>query len=223
MAQPDGDHKLILASGQWKNAVQGYLAAISYCDAMIGRLLDALDRSEYKDNTIIVFWGDHGWHLGEKHHWRKYSLWEEATRAPLVWVVPGVTAPGTVCDRTVDFMSIYPTLTDLCGIATPAHVEGVSIRSLLANPRSPWERPALTTFKFKNHAVRTEQLRYIRYANGDEELYDEASDPFEWKNLANDPAYATRKTQLAKHLPDHNHPDRGTHPEIGLGNADTTK
>ena len=83
MARPDGDHARMLASGRWKEAVQGYLAAISYCDAMVGRLLDAFDKSPYRDNTIICFWGDHGWHLGEKHHWRKFALWEEATRAPL--------------------------------------------------------------------------------------------------------------------------------------------
>jgi arylsulfatase A-like enzyme len=219
MAQPEGDHKAILASGRWKEAVQGYLAAISYCDAMIGRLLEAFDKSAYRDNTIIVFWGDHGWHLGEKHHWRKFSLWEEAARAPLIWVVPGLTKPNSVCDRTVDFMSVYPTLTDLCGIATPKHIEGVSIRSLLEDSKAAWNRPALTTFKFNNHAVRTEEFRYIRYANGDEELYDEQTDPYEWTNLANQPAYASKKSELANYLPDHNHPYLGTHPEFGLKSA----
>ena len=167
----------MLESGRWKEAVQAYLAAISYCDAMIGRLLDAFDKSPERDNTIIVFWGDHGWHLGEKSHWRKFALWEEATRAPLIWVAPGVTKPGTVSDRTVDFMSIYPTLTDLCGIPTPKHVEGPSLRPLLENPGAAWEQPALTTYGFKNHAVRDEGWRYIRYANGDEELYDRRSAP----------------------------------------------
>ncbi len=104
MARPEGDHRRMLESGRWKEAVQSYLAAITYADAMIGRLLDALDKSPYRDNTIIVLWGDHGWHLGEKEHWRKFALWEEATRAPLMWVAPGVTHPGGVCERTVDFM-----------------------------------------------------------------------------------------------------------------------
>ena len=113
MAHPETDHIPMLASGRWKEAVQGYLAAIAYTDMNIGRLLDAFDKSAYKDNTIICFWCDHGWHLGEKHHWRKFALWEEATRAPLLWVVPGLTKPGGVCERTVDFMTIYPTLTDL--------------------------------------------------------------------------------------------------------------
>ncbi len=207
MARPDGDHREILESGRWKDAIQGYLAAISYCDAMIGRLIDAYDHSAERDNTIIVFWGDHGWHLGEKQHWRKFALWEESTRAPLIWVAPGVTKPNTVCDRTVDFMSIYPTLTDLCGLATPKHIEGRSIRSLLENPESKWDSPAVTTYRFGNHAIRTERWRYIRYNNGDEELYDEAADPYEWTNLALDPNYADAKEALKQHLPRHNQPD----------------
>jgi arylsulfatase A-like enzyme len=207
MARPEGDHRAMLESGRWKEAVQGYLAAISFTDAMIGRLLDGLDKSPYRDNTIIVFWGDHGWHLGEKEHWRKFALWEEATRAPLVWVVPGLTKPDSVCERTVDFMTIYPTLTDLCGIPTPKHVEGPSIRPLLADPQATWTRPAITTHNFNNHAIRTEQWRYIRYASGDEELYNETTDPYEWTNLASDPKFADKKAELAQHLPQKNTPD----------------
>lgn len=206
MAGPQGDHAQILASGRWKEAVQAYLAAISYTDAMIGRLLDAFDKSEYAKNTIIVFWGDHGWHLGEKQHWRKFALWEEATRAPLIWVAPGVTQPGGTSNRTVDFMSIYPTLTDLAGIPTPAHVEGRSIRSLLADPGAAWDQPALTTFGFKNHAVRSEGWRFIRYANGDTELYDETQDPYEWTNLAAKSTSAGPLAELARWMPEKNTP-----------------
>jgi arylsulfatase A-like enzyme len=207
MADPGGDHATMLASGRWKEAVQAYLAAISFADAMIGRLIDALDASAYRDNTMIVLWGDHGWHLGEKEHWRKFALWEEATRAPLVWVVPGLTRPGGVCERTVDFMSIYPTLTDLAGIPTPPHVEGKSIRALLADPRAASHDPAITTYEFNNHAVRSEAFRYIRYANGEEELYDETNDPYEWTNLARESRVAADKDALAKHLPTKNAPD----------------
>jgi arylsulfatase A-like enzyme len=207
IAKSDGDHKQVVDSGRWKEAVQAYLAAISFTDVQIGRLLDALDRSPERDNTIIVLWGDHGWHLGEKQHWRKFTLWEEATRAPLIWVVPSVTQAGSVCDRTVDFMSIYPTLTDLAGIPTPPHVEGKSIRSLLADPAAEWSEPAITTFGFKNHAVRTEGWRYIRYANGDEELYDETADAREWTNLANLPEHADKKSELARLLPEQNAPE----------------
>lgn len=201
MARPEGDHKAILASGRWKDAVQGYLAAGAFCDAMIGRLLDAFDKSAYKDNTIIVLWGDHGWHLGEKQHWRKFALWEEATRAPLIFVAPGVTKPGGVCNRTVDFMSIYPTLTDLCGLETPKHIEGPSIKKLLADPEAAWDRPALTTHGQGNHAVRSEQWRYIRYKDGSEELYDHSKDPHEWTNLAKDAKYDDVKAGLAKWMP----------------------
>lgn len=209
MAKPNGDHKAILDSGRWKEAIQGYLAAIAYCDAMIGRLLDGLEKSPHAGNTIIVFWGDHGWHLGEKHHWRKFALWEEATRAPLLWVVPGLTKPGSISNRTVDFMSIYPTLMDICNISPPDHLEGKSIRELLKNPQAEWKQPAMTTFRFNNHAVRTEDYRYIRYANGDEELYDEKKDPYEWVNLAKDPLYDSIKKDLSRYFPAKNEEDAG--------------
>jgi arylsulfatase A-like enzyme len=204
MANAQGDHADMLKSGRWKEAVRGYLAAGAYCDAMVGRLMQGFDKSPARDNTIIVFWGDHGWHLGEKQHWRKFALWEEATRAPLFFVAPGVTKANQVCNRTVDFMSIYPTLCDLCGLSTPSHVEGVSVKALLADPQAAWDRPALTTHGYQNHAVRSEKWRYIRYANGDEELYDEVADPLEWKNLAGDSKYAETKAELAKWLPTKN-------------------
>lgn len=207
MAKADGDHRAMLESGRWKEAVQAYLAAVTYADTMIGRLLDALDARADRDNTIVVLWGDHGWHLGEKEHWRKFALWEEATRAPLIWVVPGLTKPDSVCERTVDFMTIYPTLTDLAGIETPKHVEGKSIRPLLANPQAAWREPAITTFRYGNHAVRTEGWRLIRYAGGDEELYDESRDPFEWTNLAQDRQYSSQKSELSVLLPTKNAPD----------------
>jgi arylsulfatase A-like enzyme len=209
MARPEGDHAAILKAGRWKDAIQGYLAAVSYADAMIGRLLEALDKSAYRENTIICLWGDHGWHLGEKHHWRKFALWEEATRAPLIWLVPGLTRPDSRCDRTVDFMTIYPTLMDLCGIPVPAHVEGKSIRSLLEDPKGAWDQPALTTYKYMNHAVRTERYRYISYAGGGEELYDETKDPYEWTNLAAKVELKVQKADLSKLLPAKNHPDIG--------------
>lgn len=206
MAKPDGDHRLVLESGRWKEAVQAYLAAISYLDGQVGRLLDALDKSPHRDNTIICLWGDHGWHLGEKEHWRKFALWEEATRAPFIWVVPGVTKAGGVCDRPVDFMSIYPTLCDLAEVAVPAHVEAASIRNLLANPASTESRVAITTFGRNNHAVRDDRWRYIRYADGGEELYDHANDPYEWTNLASQPQHANQKVQLAAQFPTVNNP-----------------
>jgi arylsulfatase A-like enzyme len=203
MARPEGDHAAILKSGRWKEAVQGYRAAISYMDAELGRLIDAFDKSEYKDNTIVCLWSDHGWHLGEKEHWRKFALWEESTRSPMLFIVPGVTKPGR-CDRTVDFMGLYPTLCDLCGLPTPKHVQGTSFKSLLSDPSAKWETPAITTHGRNNHAVRTERWRYIRYANGDEELYDHDADPHEWTNLAKYSEHAATKKELAKWLPTEN-------------------
>jgi arylsulfatase A-like enzyme len=224
-AQGMGDHKAILEGGTntWKQAIRAYLAAIHFCDTMVGRLLDGLDRSPYATNTLICFWGDHGWHLGEKHHWRKFALWEETTRSPLIWVVPGLTAPDGRCDRAVDFMSIYPTLTDLCGLPTPAHVQGRSLRPLLANPKMAWDSPAITTYRQHNHSIRTETWRYTRYADGGEELYDEAKDPFEWTNLAKaDGNVSTVKTALGRYFPTENRAPAGS-PAAASGNADGQK
>lgn len=198
------EHKQIMKSDRWKPAIQSYLASSAYTDMNIGRLLDALEKSSYRDNTIIVFWGDHGWHLGEKSHWRKFSLWEEAARSPLIWVVPGVTKGGGLCDRAVDLMSIYPTLCQLTGIPLPEHVEGVSIKSLLADPNSKWSTPALTTYGYQNHALRTERWSYIRYADGGEEVYDHSRDPYEWTNLAKNPEVKSVRAELAGSFPQKN-------------------
>jgi arylsulfatase A-like enzyme len=207
VARPQGDHATILKTDNWKHAVQAYLASITFADAMVGRVVKALEESQYADNTIIVLWGDHGWHLGEKQHWRKFTLWEEATRAPLMMVAPGVTRPNSVCHRTVDFMNIYPTLAELCGLPISDHLEGVSFVPLLKNPEAEWDRPAITTHGRNNHAIRSERFRYIRYADGSEELYDHEADPLEWKNLAEDSQFAEAKAGLAQWLPKRNVPD----------------
>ncbi len=150
-------------------------------------------------------WDEYGTER-RKHHWRKFSLWEESTRAPLIWVAPGVTRAGTTSNRTVDFMSIYPTLSELCGLPIPAHVTEPSIRKLLADPSASWDRPAVTTHEYGNHAVRSAKWRYIRYQDGGEELYDAAKDPYEWTNLANDPKYVVVKAELARFFPKVNTP-----------------
>ena len=206
-AKPDGDHKAIRSGGAWKEAIQAYMASITYADAQLGRLLDAFEKSTVKDNTVIVLWGDHGWHLGEKHHWRKFALWEEATRAPLIWVAPGITPTGRICSRTVDFMSIYPTLCELTGVARPDHLDGVSIVPLLKNPDADWNKPAVTTHGRNRHAARSERWRYIRYEDGTEELYNHDADPYEWNNIADDPRHAEVKRQLAAAFPTTNQPE----------------
>jgi arylsulfatase A-like enzyme len=201
MAKPEGDHRRVVESKQWEKAVQAYLACVTFADAQIGRLLEALDRSEYARNTVIVLWSDHGWHLGEKEHWRKFALWEEATRVTLMIVAPGVTKAGERSERTVNLLDIYPTLLDLCGLPQKPRLEGSSLLPLLKDPRAPWQRPAVTTHGRNNHAVRDERWRYIRYADGSEELYDHDADPLEWKNLAGDGRYAAVKKKLAAWLP----------------------
>jgi arylsulfatase A-like enzyme len=125
----------------------------------------------------------------------------------LIWIAPGVTTPDTVCEQTIDFMRIDPTLVDLAGLEKPAHLEEKSIRSLLQNPQAPWDDAAVTTYEFKNRAVRTEGWRYIRYENGDKEQYDESKAPYEWTNLADVPEFARRKAELARFLPTSNKPD----------------
>ena len=201
MANAKGDHARVLKSGRWKEILQAYLASIAFCDSQVGRLLDGLEASPYRDNTVVVLWSDHGWSLGEKSHWRKFALWEEPTRTVFAWRVPGVTQPGGTCARAVDFTCIYPTLCELTGQPLPSHLEGRSVVPLLRSPKAAWDFPAITTHGYKNHAVRSDGWRYIRYANGDEELYDNEHDPLEYINLAKQAEYAERKTELAKWLP----------------------
>lgn len=206
-------HEHVVAAGQWKEAVQGYLAAIAYADALVGRLLDALETSAYADDTIVMLWSDHGWQLGEKDHWRKFALWENLSRVVLmVKVPPGTpglpegTAAGGRSARTVSLVDLFPTLIELAGIA-PARIasmrelDGQSLVPLLANPDAAWDRPAITTYDVGEYSIRDERYRYIRYIDGSEELYDHEADPEEWTNLADDPAYAAAKARLAAHIP----------------------
>jgi len=206
-AKADGDHRKVLEHKQWRNAVQAYLASITFADACVGRVIDALDHSAYAENTVVVLWSDHGWHLGEKLHWRKFALWEEATHNVLMAVAPGVTAPGGRCDRPVNLMDMYPTLIGLCGLPPRKELEGVSLLPLLKDPKSEWPRPAVTTYLRGNHSVRSERWRYIRYSDGTEELYDHQSDELEWHNLAGKPDYAGVKAELSRWLPKTNAPD----------------
>ena len=195
------DHKFIIEKNQWKKAVQGYLAAISFADAQLGRLLDALDKSAYKKNTIIVLFGDHGWHLGEKEHWRKFALWEEAIRVPFIIVAPGIVKPNSVCEKTVNLMDIYPTLISLCKLSPKPGLEAMDITPLLKNPKLVCNHPSITTYGRNNHSVRTERWHYIKYNDNSEELYDHNNDPYEWKNLATNSQYADTIKNLATWLP----------------------
>ena len=201
MALKDGDHARVLEHNAWRQAVQGYLASISFVDDCVGRVITALDNSPHRDNTLVVLWSDHGWHLGEKLHWRKFALWEEATHNVLMVVAPGTTSPGGRCPATVNLLDIYPTLIDMCGLEPKKELEGNSLLPLLKNPQAKWDRPTLTTHERNNHSVRSDRWRYIRYADGSEELYDHSVDELEWTNLATDPQYDLVKKELQKWLP----------------------
>lgn len=183
----------IQKQGQWRHAIQAYLAAIHFADVMVGRVLDALEKSPARDHTIVVLWSDHGWHLGEKEHWQKYTGWRLCTRVPLIIRVPrGVpglpegTSAGGVCDRAVSLTDLFRTLTDLCGLPSPQN-SGASDRSLVPLLRAPgadWPHAAITQLQTPgSYSVSRDHWHYIHYTSGDEELYDIAADPHEWTNL----------------------------------------
>ena len=172
-----------------RELTQAYLACTTAMDHCLGEVIDALDRSDMADNTWIVVFSDHGWHLGEKNHVAKQTLWERSTRVPLIIVPPmqvADTPRGARCERPVDLVDLYPTLIEAAGLpakASDQHVEGLSLMPWIRNPEAPRERPALTTLYSGNHSLRDERYRYIRYADGSEELYDHATDPHEHRNL----------------------------------------
>ena len=183
-----------------RKALQAYYATISFVDAQVGRLMAALKRLRLADNTIVVLWSDHGYHLGEHNGiWQKRTLFEQASRAPLIIRAPGASGNGTVCRRIVEFVDIYPTLTDLAGVKPPTALEGRSLRPLLDNPLVKWDGHAITQVlrpadkrlakPVMGRSIRTERWRYTDWAEGDSgvELYDHASDPMEFNNLALEP------------------------------------
>ncbi len=184
------DHETVLRHGQWRHAVQGYLASISYCDWMVGRLMDALARSPAGEDTWVVLWGDNGFHLGEKLHWRKFVLWEEATRVPFILVPPKGQALAPRIDAPVSLVDLFPTLCDLIGVETLPGIDGVSLAPLMRGEALTRGAPAVMTWQKGNHSLRDGQWRYTRYRDGSEELYDQASDPHEWTNLAGDARFS---------------------------------
>ena len=196
------DHEVIQERDHWKEAIRGYLAAISFADYCVGELIDALKNSPYWDNTVIILWSDHGYHLGEKEHWRKETLWEEATRNILFIRAPGMTIGSSTTDWPVSLLDIYPTMIDICGLQRKEELSGNSLIDLLKDPGINWDRPVLTTYGYKNHAIRSRDFRYIVYRDGSEELYDHSSDPNEWFNLIDDPGFYGVLDSLKDHLPE---------------------
>ncbi|MEI7929819.1 MAG: sulfatase, partial [Verrucomicrobiales bacterium] len=187
-------------TGEWKSLVRAYLAGTTFMDDQVGRLLAALQKSGRADNTIVVLWSDHGWHLGEKLITGKNTLWERSTHVPLIFAGPGI-AKDARCPHAVELLDIYPTLLDLTAQPARPELEGHTLIPQLRDATASREWPAITTHNQGNHSVRNDRWRYIRYADGSEELYDELADPHEWKNLASDPATAGLRGELAKWLP----------------------
>jgi len=185
----------------------GYLACVSFLDAQVGRVLTALDQLGLAGNTVVILWGDHGWKLGEHGEWCKHTNYENDTRAPLLLRVPGQAHPGQRCDRLVEFVDVYPTLCDLCGVPLPGHLEGTSFAPLLSEPGRPWKRAVCSQYP-RNHqgkalmgyALRDERYRFVEWVSpasplalapeGVVELYDHQTDPQEDHNLAAAPALA---------------------------------
>lgn len=201
-------HQHVIDADQWKPAVQGYLASISFADAMLGRLLDALEKSPHADNTIVVVWSDHGWQLGEKDHWRKFALWDNVARCVMMikapkgsMNLPEGSADGSDCERVTSLVDIYPTLVELCGLPPKADLDGNSLVPLLRDPKTNWDHPAITTYDHSEYSIRTERWRYIRYIDDSEELYDHNADPNEWHNLANEEQLTATKARLIKLIP----------------------
>ena len=187
---------------EWEWWIRAYLACNAYTDDNIGRVIEALDKSPFKDNTIIVIWSDHGYHFGEKRSHRKFSLWEEATRVPFIIIDPWYKrSAGKRCAAPVSLIDIYPTLLNRVGIALPEYSDGLDLSILLKKPGSKKNIPALTTWGRGNYSLRSSEWRYTVYFDGSEELYKHEIDPNEWDNLAEDPAYTEIKEMMKQYLP----------------------
>lgn len=198
-----GLHATVVKHGQWRAAVEAYLACTTYVDHQVGRLIDALDDSSASDHTVVILWSDHGWHLGEKQHWGKWTGWERSTRVPLMVVPPRRYADqfapaGSKCKQPVSLIDLYPTLCELCEVTTPAGLDGESLVPLLRNPGPSARRGALTVFDSGNVSYRTDRWRYLRYADGSEELYDHQSDPNEWENVVAEPEHSSVLQRLRR-------------------------
>lgn len=180
-------HKWVTDNDQWKHLMRGYLASISYVDHQLGRLIDGLDASGMADNTIIVLWTDHGFHIGEKENWEKFALWDQSTNVPMFIHAPDVSRDGEKTKQPATLTDVYPTLCDLAGLPTPQQCDGLSLVPQLKDPNVKREIYAVTSYQFgreprASHAVCDDRYRFIRYGDGSEELYDLDLDPNEFDN-----------------------------------------
>ncbi|MCG8526250.1 MAG: sulfatase [Opitutales bacterium] len=192
--------KLMQAKGEWQKAIQAYLASITFADDCVGHVLEALKSSKYADNTVVVFWSDHGWQLGHKDRWEKYSNWHQATNAPMMVKVPSVT-DGRLSQASVSYLDIFPTLVELVGEKPMQHLEGNSFKKLLLDEEAVWPHAAVVTYPKGSHSIHYQHWNYIHYEDGSEELYDHRSDPNEFTNLIEDPKHRPLIERLKKWIP----------------------
>jgi arylsulfatase A-like enzyme len=198
-------HEWVTGAGQWEHAVQSYLASVTFADHCLGLVLDALEKSEYADNTIIALFSDHGFHLGEKERWAKRSLWEDGTRVPVIVAAPGHKAAQKT-NRPAELLDIFPTLLELAGLPKDKTQEGQSLVPLMKNPQREWNHPAITSFGLGNYSIRSTNYRFIQYFDGSRELYDLRDDPHEWKNLIDNPKMKKVIKEHASFIPQKQHP-----------------
>lgn len=199
-------HTEVVETGSQPSLTQAYLASVSFVDHCVGIVLDALRSSQYADNTIVVLWSDHGFHLGEKHHWAKRTLWEESTRVPLLFAGPGIE-PGDPCPEPASLLDVYPTLVELCNLPRTSHLQGISLVPQLKDPSTNRNHPAITSSYFGNHSIRTRDWRLIYYEDGALELYDHRNDPEELRNLAHSDEHAKKVAKLKAWLPEEAAPE----------------
>ena len=193
---PSNLYMLTLNHGKREEAMQAYLASANAADDAVGVMLDALENSNFSDNTVVIFWGDHGWHLGEKLRYKKFTLWEESTRMPLVIKVPGMTTPGSSTEVPVNLIDLYPTITDLCNLPPNTNNEGESLVKLLKDPSLEREDLSLCTMGEEKHTIRTNHWRFIQRQGIPQELYNHLEDPLEHDNLYGVTEYGQQQAEM---------------------------
>lgn len=205
-------HAEVLKHSRQRSLTRAYLASISFVDHCVGVVTKALQQSRHADNTIVVLWSDHGFHLAEKQHWAKRTLWEESTRVPLLIAGPGIGC-GSDCREPVSLLDVFPTLVDLCDLPANPHLEGVSLLPQLKDSTAARRYPAITSSYFGNHSIRTKNWRLIVYEDGAQELYDHRTDSDEFNNLADDPAHTAIRDELMQWVPSNPVPEVKTRSE----------
>lgn len=206
-ATHQGTHAAVINAGLWKEYLRSYYASVTYVDEQVGRVLDALDASPHAKNTIVIFASDNGYNGGEKNMWAKFALWEQTCR--VVFGISGPGLPRQLCETPVSLLDIYPTLLALCEVPAPSAqtLDGINLTPILKGEKRDRGAPVLTSFGVGNHSITDGRFRYIRYRNGDEELYDHATDRFEFTNLAGNKKFGATKAALARFLPANEAPE----------------